>query len=225
MGCAGSVQSHQAAAEREICLAGIQNRTCRKKAVQDIAKVTCICFEARTLMVPKTTAPSKDELGEAVSNAAETVKGFRDMGLKVLLIGGLLDVEVAHGFAKGVGIASSDGLAFDGSKIDDAIAKVIDGTVISRVTPSQQRDLVNALQGKNEVVMFVGCSPNNVSAMQAANFNVLCSPVVVDETEAEAWKQAQEEVDFMIPDNDTGKLLSAVRAVKQIMPNDEEGPK
>jgi Ca2+-transporting ATPase len=106
----------------------------------------------------------------------DTVRAFRDAGLKTVLITGDQH-RTAVALGQRIGLLEADAEAVDGRRLDrladgDLPALAARATVVSRVSPEAKLRLVRALQGTGEVVAMLGDGVNDAAALRQANIGV-----------------------------------------------------
>ena len=144
----------------------------------------------RTLLLafsPETTAPSEQpELPGTLTpvailtfkervraDAAETMSYFRQQGVDVRLISGD-DPRTVSAVAREVGIEHAQGvdartLPTDAEELADILERE---RVFGRVTPSQKRHMVHALQSRGHVVAMTGDGVNDALAIKDADLGI-----------------------------------------------------
>ena len=108
------------------------------------------------------------------SDAAETMRYFGEQGVRLKVISGD-NPRTVGAVARRVGVAGADA-PIDARELPDdpsALADAVDGaTVFGRVTPSQKRAFVSALQQRAHVVAMTGDGVNDALALKDADIGV-----------------------------------------------------
>ena len=108
------------------------------------------------------------------SDAAQTVRFFREQGVSIRIISGDNPQTVAA-VARDAGV-EFDGEAFDAQNLPEVInelAQVMEQfTVFGRVTPEQKRNMVAALQLSGHVVAMTGDGVNDALALKKADMGI-----------------------------------------------------
>jgi cation-transporting P-type ATPase E len=114
------------------------------------------------------------ELGELVrDDARQTLDFFRDQGVRVVVISGDTPVTVtAVGRAVGLDVrepVDARSLPEDLDQLADIVER---STIFGRVTPTQKRALVRALQSRGHIVAMTGDGVNDVLALKDADIGI-----------------------------------------------------
>ena len=108
------------------------------------------------------------------SDAAQTVRYFREQGVSIRIISGDNPQTVAA-VARDAGV-EFEGQAFDAQNLPEdteELAKVMEHfTVFGRVTPEQKRNMVAALQLSGHVVAMTGDGVNDALALKKADMGI-----------------------------------------------------
>jgi Ca2+-transporting ATPase len=112
----------------------------------------------------------------ATPGVEDTIRAFRDAGLKTVLISGDQH-RTALALGRRIGLLDADADAVEGRQLDrlpdaDLPALAARATVVSRVSPEAKLRLVRALQGAGEVVAMLGDGVNDAAALRQANIGV-----------------------------------------------------
>ncbi len=108
------------------------------------------------------------------SDAQATLSYFYDQGVQVRIISGDSPITVAA-------VARQAGVMFEGDGFDSTnlptdpreLAAVMEDTqVFGRVTPSQKRDMVSAMQSRGHVVAMLGDGVNDALALKRADLGI-----------------------------------------------------
>ncbi len=107
------------------------------------------------------------------SDAAQTLSYFKDQDVGLRIISGD-DPRTVAAVAREVGVSSSGG--YDARQLPgdpDELAEVMEQhTVFGRVTPSQKKDMVRALQRRGHVVAMTGDGVNDALALKEADIGI-----------------------------------------------------
>lgn len=107
------------------------------------------------------------------SDAAETLEFFAEQGVAVRIISGDNPQTVAA-IAREVGVEAAEG--FDARELPtdpDALGEVLEEhLVFGRVTPSQKKDIVTALQRRGHTVAMTGDGVNDALAIKQADIGI-----------------------------------------------------
>ncbi|NLT27237.1 MAG: HAD-IC family P-type ATPase [Microbacteriaceae bacterium] len=108
-------------------------------------------------------------------DAADTVRYFREEGVDLRVISGD-DPRTVAAVARDVGLLEADQEGFDARRLPtdrDELAEVLEHhRVFGRVTPTQKRDMVQALQSHGHVVAMTGDGVNDVLALKEADLGI-----------------------------------------------------
>ena len=108
-------------------------------------------------------------------DAADTVRYFREEGVDLRVISGD-DPRTVAAVAREVGLLAPGEDGFDARRLPtdrDELAEVLEHhRVYGRVTPTQKRDMVQALQSRGHVVAMTGDGVNDVLALKEADLGI-----------------------------------------------------
>jgi cation-transporting P-type ATPase E len=111
---------------------------------------------------------------ELRGEAAETLRAFRDAGVRVKVISGD-DPETVVALARQAGLSDVSSIA--GPDLDalddDALGRIaVETTVFGRITPAQKERLVEALRARGHYVAMIGDGVNDVLSLKKANLAI-----------------------------------------------------
>lgn len=108
-------------------------------------------------------------------DAAETIRYFREEGVDLRVISGD-DPRTVAAVAREVGLIDADEEGIDARTMSDDPAELAElleeERVFGRVTPTQKRDMVQALQSRGHVVAMTGDGVNDVLALKEADLGI-----------------------------------------------------
>ncbi|RRJ87960.1 HAD family hydrolase [Gulosibacter macacae] len=109
------------------------------------------------------------------TDAADTVRYFREEGVDLRVISGD-DPRTVAAVAREVGLIEADDDGFDARTLPEdpeALAEVLEHErVFGRVTPTQKKAMVQALQSRGHVVAMTGDGVNDVLALKEADLGI-----------------------------------------------------
>ena len=145
------------------------------------------------------------------STAAGVIDRLRVAGIRVMLVTGD-HPGTAHAIASRVGISHPGARILDGGTRESLAGDEYDDlTVVARVKPEQKVDVVEALQGRGDVVAMLGDGVNDAPALRRADIGVAAG---LSGTEV-----AKEASDIVLTDDDLQSVTSAVEEGRRIYAN------
>ena len=137
-----------------------------------VAEVENFTEEGKPVGEPKLigTIGLRDEIR---SSAPETMKFFKDQGVRLIVISGD-DPKTVSAIAQKVDVPGAESWV-DASTLlddDDIYAAAAEKTVFGRVTPQQKRQLVRSLKAQGHTVAMTGDGVNDVLALKEADCSV-----------------------------------------------------
>jgi len=147
--------------------------------------------------------------------AKEAVQRCRNAGIRPIMITGD-HPETAIAIAKEVGIAESDIRVMVGSAIDsnserDLAKKIMDYSVVARVTAEHKLRVVNAWKSHGHIVAMTGDGVNDAPAVKAADIGVVMGITGTD--------VAKEAADMVLTDDNFVSIVNAVEEGRGIYEN------
>ena len=148
-------------------------------------RVLALCYSATPLTVAETEAQQlrADRMGVGIialrervrDDAADTVRYFTDEGVSLRVISGD-DPRTVTAVARRVGLIGHNELGVDARTLpqdQERLGEIMETQrVFGRVTPSQKRQMVHALQARGRVVAMTGDGVNDVLALKDADLGI-----------------------------------------------------
>ncbi|WP_241209158.1 HAD-IC family P-type ATPase [Gulosibacter massiliensis] len=148
-------------------------------------RVLALCFSAAALDEAEVEAQHlrDDRVGVAIialrervrADAADTVRYFTDEGVSLRVISGD-DPRTVTAVARGVGLIGEHETGVDARTLPDdqeQLGELMEThRVFGRVTPTQKRQMVHALQARGRVVAMTGDGVNDVLALKDADLGI-----------------------------------------------------
>ena len=142
--------------------------------------------------------------------AIETIKWFKENGVKVKIISGDNPLTVAE-IAKRVGVANTDSfINLEGMNEKQVIAAANKYTVFGRVTPDQKAILVRALKATGNTVAMTGDGVNDILALKEAD----CAVAMASGSEA-----VRSVSHMVLLNSDFGSMPETVKEGRRVINN------
>ena len=142
--------------------------------------------------------------------AVETIKWFKENGVKVKIISGDNPLTVAE-IAKRVGVANTDSfINLEGMNEKQVIAAANKFTVFGRVTPDQKAILVRALKATGNTVAMTGDGVNDILALKEAD----CAIAMANGSEA-----VRSVSHMVLLNSDFGSMPETVKEGRRVINN------
>ena len=142
--------------------------------------------------------------------AVDTIKWFKENGVKVKIISGDNPLTVAE-IAKRVGVANTDSfINLEGMNEKQVIAAANKYTVFGRVTPDQKAILVKALKATGNTVAMTGDGVNDILALKEAD----CAIAMANGSEA-----VRSVSHMVLLNSDFGSMPETVKEGRRVINN------
>lgn len=146
--------------------------------------------------------------------AARTVEMAKKAGLKIIMITGDNRIT-AKTIANELGMKVEDHNILDGYKLDEMDTKDFNSVVskikvYARVSPHHKSRIVDALQGKGEVVAMTGDGVNDAPALKSADIGIALGS---------GTEVAKETADIVLLDNNFRTIITAIEQGRLIFDN------
>jgi Ca2+-transporting ATPase len=147
--------------------------------------------------------------------AAEAIGRAQGAGMRIIMMTGD-HAETASAIARQVGIATGDGQAVTGERLeamgDEELVEALKETsVFARVSPAHKVRVTQALQAQDEVVAMTGDGVNDAAALKRASIGVAMGQ--------KGTEVAKEAADMVLQDDNFATIIAAVEEGRLIFSN------